>query len=141
MADAHVLHYRELPEIDRGTGVKTRLLVSRRLGAENLTSGITTFQPGSKIARHWHNCDESVVILEGEAVCEIGGQLYRLSRWDTTFVPAQVPHRFLNESDQPMAIHWTYAASYVTRTFADTGVTVEHLSENDKATVPTSTGG
>ncbi len=137
MAESHILRYRDLNEIDRGTGVKTRLLVSRRLGAENLTTGITTFQPGSKIARHWHNCDESVVILEGEAVCEIDGQFYNLSQYDTTFVPANVPHRFMNQTDKPMAILWTYAAGYVTRTFADTGVTVEHLSESDKATAPT----
>ncbi len=137
MAQSHVLRYQAMTEIDRGTGVKTRLLVSRHLGSENLTSGITTFEPGSKIARHWHNCDESVVVLEGEAVCEIDGQLYTLAPYDTTFVPANVPHRFLNQSDKPMAILWTYAAGYVTRTFADTGVTVEHLSESDKATAPT----
>jgi putative monooxygenase len=137
MAESHILRYRELGEIDRGTGVKTRLLVSRHLGSENLTSGITSFQPGAKIARHWHNCDESVVILEGEAVCEIDGQFYTLSQYDTTFVPASVPHRFLNQTDKPMAILWTYAAGYVTRTFADTGVTVEHLSASDKATAPT----
>lgn len=136
MAESHVLRYRELEEIDRGTGVKTRLLVSRRIGSDNLTSGVTSFEPGAKIARHWHNCDESVVILEGEAVCEIDGQLYTMSRYDTTFVPANVPHRFLNQSGKPMAILWTYAAGYVTRTFADTGVTVEHLSASDKATAP-----
>lgn len=137
MPESHILRYKELPVFDRGTGVKTRLLVSRRLGAENLTSGITSFEPGSKIARHWHNCAESVVILEGEAVCEIDGQLHPMSQYDTTFVPANVPHRFLNQTDKPMSILWTYAAGYVTRTFADTGVTVEHLSENDKATAPT----
>lgn len=136
MAESHVLRYHELPEIDRGTGVKTRLLVSRRLGSENLTSGITTFEPGAKIARHWHNCDESVVILEGEAVCEIEGVSFPMKPYDTTFVPANVPHRFLNESDKPMAILWTYAAGYVTRTFAETGVTVEHLSESDRAAAP-----
>ncbi|HVC32909.1 MAG TPA: cupin domain-containing protein [Chloroflexota bacterium] len=137
MAESHMLRYRDLPEIDRGTGVTTRLLVSRRLGAEGLTSGITSFQPGSKIARHWHNCAESVVILDGEAVCEIDGELHTMSQYDTTFVPENVPHRFLNQTDRPMSILWTYAATYVTRTFADTGVTVEHLSESDKATAPT----
>lgn len=136
MAEAQILRYRELPVVDRGTGVKTRLLVSRRLGAEGLTTGITTFEPGSKIARHWHNCAESVVILEGDAVCEIDGQLYPMKQYDTTFVPENVPHRFLNETDKPMAILWTYAATHVTRTFADTGVTVEHLSESDTATAP-----
>ncbi|MBX6771737.1 MAG: cupin domain-containing protein [Chloroflexi bacterium] len=135
MAESRILRFRELPEIDRGTGVRTRLLVSRQLGAEGLTTGITHFAPGAEIARHWHNCDESVVILEGEAVCEIDGQYFPMRQYDTTFVPANVPHRFLNRSDKPMAILWIYAAGYVTRTFADTGVTVEHLSTDDRATL------
>lgn len=133
VAEPRVLRFEEQPWHDRGTGVKTRVLVSRRIGSDTVTNGVTHFQPGSKIARHWHNCDESVMILEGEAICEIAGERYAMAQYDTTFVPANVPHRFLNESSQPMAIMWTYAAGYVTRTFADTGVTVEHLSENDKA--------
>ncbi len=138
MSEPRVLHFDDLPWNDRGTGVRSRVLVSRQLGSENLTNGVTYFQPGSKIATHWHNCDESVVVLEGEAVCEIAGQSFPMGPLDTTFVPAGVPHRFLNQSDKPMAILWTYAAGYVTRTFADTGLTVEHMSEGDKAVAPTS---
>jgi len=135
MAEAayHILEFEKLPEVDRGTGVKTRLLAHRGLGSEHITNGITRFEPGAKIALHYHNCDESVVIVEGEAVAEVDGKRYPMRRYDTTFVPAGVPHRFLNESDKPMAILWTYGAGYVTRTFVETGVTVEHMSVNDKA--------
>jgi putative monooxygenase len=134
MPEPRVVVYEETPWHDRGTGVKTRVLVSNRIGSENLTNGVTIFPPGAKIALHWHNCDESVLILEGDAVCEIDGKMYPMTRLDTTFVPARVPHRFLNQTDRPMSILWTYAAGYVTRTFAETGVTVEHMSETDKAT-------
>jgi putative monooxygenase len=137
VTEPRVLRFEEAEWHDRGTGVKSRVLVSRRIGSEHLTNGVTVFPPGAKIAVHWHNCDESVVILEGEAVCEIDGNTIQMSRLDATFVPANVPHRFLNLTDRPMAILWTYAAGYVTRTFADTGVTVEHMSEGDKATAPT----
>ena len=129
----HILEFDKLEVVDRGNGVKTRLLVNRALGSENLTSGYTRFEPDAKIALHWHNCDESVVIAEGQAVAEVDGQRFEMGQFDTTFVKAGVPHRFVNESDQPMAIIFTYASSNVTRTFADTGVTVEHMSANDKA--------
>jgi len=129
----HILKFDQLEVVDRGTGVKTRLLVHKGLGSEHLTSGFTRFDPGAKIALHWHNCDESVVVAEGRAVAEVDGKRFDMAPFDTTFVKAGVPHRFLNESDQPMAIIFTYAASDVTRTFADTGVTVEHMSVNDKA--------
>ena len=129
----HILRFDQLEVVDRGTGVKTRLLVHKGLGSEHLTSGFTSFDPGARIALHWHNCDESVVIAEGKAVAEVDGQRFEMTPFDTTFVKAGVPHRFLNESDQPMAIIFTYASSNVTRTFADTGVTVEHMSVDDKA--------
>jgi quercetin dioxygenase-like cupin family protein len=135
MADQkfHIIQFDKLEVVDRGTGVKTRLLVNKALGSEHITSGFTRFDPGAKIAMHWHNCDESVVIAEGHAVCEVDGRRFEMKQWDTTFVKAGVPHRFVNESDQPMAILFTYASSEVTRTFADTGVTVEHMSVNDRA--------
>ncbi|MBM4418606.1 MAG: cupin domain-containing protein [Chloroflexi bacterium] len=135
-AEAKVLTFADLPVVDRGTGVTTRLLVHRGLGSESLTNGFTRFEPGAKIALHTHNCDESVVVAEGEAICEIDGVRVPMRQWDTTFVPAGVPHRFLNESGRPMAILWTYAAGTVTRTFVETGITVEHMSVDDRAVAP-----
>jgi quercetin dioxygenase-like cupin family protein len=132
-AKYQILSFDRVGEIDRGTGVKTRLLVHKGLGSQHLTNGLTRFEPGARIALHYHNCDESVVVVEGEAVAEVDGQRHTMTRFDTTFVPAGVPHRFLNESDKPMAILWTYAASHVTRTFVETGVTVEHMSAADRA--------
>jgi len=137
MAEPRILRFKEQPVVDRGTGVKTHPLVTNRIGSEHLTTGITVFEPGAKIATHWHNCDESVVILEGDAIAEIDGQHFAVTQYDTSFVPANVPHRFINQSDKRVAILWTYGSGHVTRTFADTGVTVEHLSDSDKATAPT----
>lgn len=133
MADYAILKFDELTPVDRGTGVVTRLIVHKGLGSEHLTNGITRFDPGAKIAVHWHNCDESVVIIEGDALAEVAGKTYPMTQYDTTFVKAGVPHRFSNVSDKPMAILFTYGAAQVTRTFADSGITVEHMSVDDKA--------
>ncbi len=130
---AHVINFEKENPIQRGTGVKTVPLAGKWLGSTSLTNGVTMFESGAAIARHYHNCDESVTILEGEATCEVDGDVFSMQAFDTTFVPAGIPHRFWNESAAPMKILWTYASVNVTRTFTDSGETVEHLSPSDNA--------
>jgi mannose-6-phosphate isomerase-like protein (cupin superfamily) len=84
---------------------------------------------------HSHNTDEMVVLLEGKATVVAGDKEYDIVPYDTTFVPAGIFHRFMNRGKTPMRILWVYGATHVTRTFADTGETVVHLSESDKGGV------
>ena len=76
--------------------------------------------------------DEVVCLVEGEAVAEIAGQFHELKPYDTTFVPAGVPHCFRNRGRGPMRIYWTYASGHVTRTVVATGETADHLSPADR---------
>jgi mannose-6-phosphate isomerase-like protein (cupin superfamily) len=57
---------------------------------------------------------------------------------DVTWAPAGVPHRFANRGQGPMRIYWVYGGRDVTRTNCATGVTVEHLSEQDRGATRTS---
>lgn len=132
---AHVLKPSQMPTIDRGTGVRSWLLASREIGSQHITTGITEFPDGAAIANHYHNCEEQVTILEGDAVAVIDGVEYELTAPDTTFIPAGVPHHFLNRSGKKMKILWIYGSTNVTRTFTATGKTVPHLSAGDRATV------
>jgi quercetin dioxygenase-like cupin family protein len=64
------------------------------------------------------------MVLEGRATVEIDGVLHGMEAGDTTWVPANVPHRFINASDtEPMRILWIYAQVGATRTSAATGET------------------
>ena len=110
---------------DRGGGASTIPLVGASVGAKAFINGITSFGPGTQIPFHSHNCEESVVLLEGEAMLDIEGQpSVQLQPLDTTWLPPNLSHRFRNLSDtQPMKILWTYARLDATRTLTETGVT------------------
>lgn len=121
----------EIPAADRGGGNRTIPLVTRRAGATQLINGITVIAPGSAIQRHFHNCEESVMVLSGEGVAEVAGEEFPVHAQDTTFIPANLPHRFRNASaTEPLTIFWTYASVEATRTLVDTGETRSVDSEH-----------
>lgn len=131
--EAVILRPDQLPVNDRGNGARTIPLVTRKCGSISMINGITAFEPGAKIGVHFHNCEESVMILEGEAVVEIGGTRHNLEAGDTTWIPPNTPHRFLNESDKLMRIFWIYADVNASRTMVATGIEQTIDEEHEKA--------
>ena len=130
---AVVLRPSALPAHERGGGARTTALVSPSIGAAAFINGITSFAPGSAIPFHSHNCEESVMLLEGDAMLDIDGQEIRLQPLDTTWIPPNVSHRFRNLSaTQPMKIFWIYARLDATRTITETGQTNFVSAEHNK---------
>jgi mannose-6-phosphate isomerase-like protein (cupin superfamily) len=121
---ATVLRPTELPTHERGGGARTTPLVTRAIGSTSFITGITEFDPGVAIPFHRHNCQESVMLLEGSAMLDIDGVELPLVPHDCTFIPAGADHRFRNLSrDKPMKILWIYASPEATRTLSDSGAT------------------
>ena len=129
-----VLRPAEITPRERGGGARTIPLVNARIGSSKTLSGITEFEPGAAIALHFHNCEETVLVLEGQAVAEIDGAEHALGPTDTTWIPAGTPHRFRNPSATArMRIYWTYASVDATRTVIATGVTTRIDEEHGVA--------
>lgn len=73
------------------------------------------------------------MVLDGHAIAEIDGVPHQLGPNDTTWIPPNVQHRFINASDsEPMRIFWTYASIDATRTMVATGETRSIDAEHGK---------
>lgn len=114
----------EIPAVARGGGVKSIPLLTKRTGSTSFINGVTIFPAGGSVPLHKHNCEESVLVLEGNAIAEIAGEEFAVRTGDVTFIPEGVHHRFRNisQSDE-MKILWTYASVDADRTIIATGET------------------
>ena len=134
MSAATVLRPAQIIARERGGGARTIPLVNARIGSRQTLSGITEFNPGAAITLHTHNCEETVMVLEGQAIAEIDGVEQALGATDTSWIPAGTPHRFRNASDTDrMRIYWTYASIDATRTVVATGITTRIDEEHGVA--------
>ncbi len=106
-----------------------RDLFARRFGSRGVCGGYGLFPPGASLPCHFHDYDESISIIEGEAICQVAGQEYTLSDNDTACIPRGRPHRFINRSDRPMAMIWVYAGDEPDRVILE-----QHLCEHRPGT-------
>jgi quercetin dioxygenase-like cupin family protein len=119
------------PRHDRGNGAFTVQMITPDTGARDIINGFTNIPPGAGIPRHFHNCEESVLVVSGSGTVEIDGESFAVTATDVIWVPAGVVHRFCNDTGtEPLRIFWTYASVEATRTLAETGeerrIVMEH---------------
>ncbi len=131
---AAVIRPADQPVADRGGGNRTIPLVMPGTGATQLINGITVIAPGGAIGEHFHNCEESVIVLDGSGFAVIDGAEHLVGAGDTSWIPPNLPHFFRNGSDTvPLRIFWTYASVTATRTLVASGetrpVAAEHAAD------------
>jgi mannose-6-phosphate isomerase-like protein (cupin superfamily) len=132
MGRLKIIKVAEVKVLERGSGIQTIPLVTHMSVDEPIfTTGISTYPKGLGAPLHSHNCDEQVTLLEGQGEVEIDGAITPLKPYDSTYIPGGHEHAFRNTGDRPMRILWIYGSNHVTRTFAGSGETVEHLSAAD----------
>jgi quercetin dioxygenase-like cupin family protein len=125
---AQLIRFDEQDPVARGDGIESIRLTPEPLEGQGFVMGITSFPPGTSIRLHSHNTIEQVTVIEGEGVAELEGEQHPARPYDTTQIAPGEYHRFVNTGAGRMRILWVYGSTHVTRTFADTGETVEQFS-------------
>ena len=129
------LIFSDLPKISRGLGIVNHLIASKKIGAGNIHSGITFLPPKSSVPGHSHNTEEQVTILKGTLKIILNGdQEVICNSYDSTFISSNVQHELINETEEEVHAIIIYGSVDVTRTFTETGETVEIGSDKDNFT-------
>jgi quercetin dioxygenase-like cupin family protein len=124
---ARLIRFDEAEPVERNDGIESVRLTPDPLEDQAFTMGVTSFPPGTSIRLHSHNTIEQVTVIEGEGLAELNGEQVPARPYDTTQISPGELHRFINTGSTKMRILWVYGSTEVTRTFADTGETVEQF--------------
>lgn len=111
--------FAQAEEYELSKNARFRDLFAARFGSKGICGGYGRFAPGASLPCHMHEYDESITIIEGVATCRVAGRKYSVGGCDTALVPKGFPHRFINDSDQHMAMIWVYAGDEPARTVVD----------------------
>jgi mannose-6-phosphate isomerase-like protein (cupin superfamily) len=86
-------------------GVKTRMLVSARLGAAQLCIFEQQVAPGTGAPTHCHPVEEVLTVLDGEAEVWVESARLTLAAGQSVVVPAKRYHGFRNRGMRTLHIH------------------------------------
>ena len=114
-----IRRFQTIETYELSEGAFFRDLFAGRFGSVGICGGYGIFRAGSSLPCHFHSFDESITIVAGKATCLVEGTRYELTGCDTAFVPKGRAHRFLNCSDQDMAMIWVYSGTEPERTIVD----------------------
>ena len=119
MSEPRVIRREEVDILQRAPGVSVASSITKENGATEISSGITTFQSGTSNTTHFHNAEESVIVIEGSGILIINGAEYQVREYDSAFITPGTHHRLINTGAAPFKIAWSYATVVVTRTLLD----------------------
>ena len=90
----------EAPEAPNPHGVSVRALhASEHIQVEHLL-----LQPGEALKKHVASVDVYLYVLEGHGIVEVGDERQEIDVDTLVEIPAQAPHRLLNQGSVPFRV-------------------------------------
>lgn len=86
------------------SGLPTRHLVSREVGATSLFVAEQWLEPGQRVPRHVHPVEEVLTFVAGEGEATLGDERHPIGAGVTLYVPANLPHGFRATGAAPLGV-------------------------------------
>ena len=115
MPEPRVVRREEVERLQRAPGVSVASSVTKENGATEISSAITTFQAGTSNSTHFHNADESVIVIEGSGTLMINGEQHEVRQYHSAFITPGTHRRLINTGKTPFKIARSCATVDVTR--------------------------
>ena len=105
-------------------GISHLTLACRGEGLESLSVWKQTIAPGQGTPPHSHDCEEVVVVLDGQGTLSSRGEQLSFGPGSTLLLPANEEHQIVNTGTRPLTMVAAFATTPVA-TFAPDGASIE----------------
>lgn len=97
-----VKHIKDIPTepVPNATGVAKAVLISAE-EAPNFAMRKFSMQPGGSMPLHTNKVEHEQYILRGRARVCLGEEIFEVSAGDVVFIPAELPHNYVNIVEEP----------------------------------------
>lgn len=102
----------ERPVAPSPSGLPTQHLVCQETGSSSIFVGQQWLQPGDRVYRHSHPCEESVTFLRGSGDATMGDETVEISAGMSLFFPAGLLHGFRNTGTEVMHVIVVFPVPY-----------------------------
>lgn len=102
----------ERPVVPSPSGLPTQHLVCRDTGSSTIFVGQQWLQPGDRVYRHSHPCEESVTFLSGTGEATMGEETVSISAGTSLFFPTGLLHGFRNTGTEVMHVIVVFPVPY-----------------------------
>jgi putative monooxygenase len=100
-------------------GIRMKMLLTKSAGSESMLNGLAELEPGIRSDMHFHNCDETILILAGTLTLEIDGVVWEAAELDAFWIPARTVHAIANRSSIGARTFWTFSSTEATLTLTN----------------------
>jgi len=100
-------------------GLAHRTLAGPEHGLKDLELWSQAIDPHGATPPHRHDCEEVVVVVEGEGMMAIGGGEERFRAGDTVIIPRNELHQIFNTGEAPLRLLAAFGMAPVRAVFPD----------------------